>query len=87
MSNTNDQRFNFIDSESGQELNELIPDGMTYDTYFELLREAFKAQDKEAKRFSYGIARHTTIKTDANVRIDLLAPSLPERALLARNQY
>ena len=46
-----------------------MPDGMTYDAYFDLLREAFKAQDKEGIRFNYGIARHSTIKTDAVVRI------------------
>ena len=43
---------------------------MTYDAYFELLREAFKKQDTDGGRFNYGIARHSTIKTDAVVRHD-----------------
>lgn len=63
----------FFCKESGEELHDTVPDGMTYEAYFDILREAFKVQDKEASRFNYGIARHSTIKTDAVVR--QLSPS------------
>lgn len=45
-----------------------MPDGMTHEYYFSILKEAFKIQDADTKRFNYAIARHQIIKTDAIVR-------------------
>jgi transposase-like protein len=49
----------------GEALKDIIPEGMTHEYYFDILKDAFRIQDRDGKRFNYAIARHQVIKSDA----------------------
>lgn len=61
---------------AGDALTDIIPSGMAKAEYFDLLRDAFKEQDLQGKRYTYVIARHATVKADAVVRAQDWRPIL-----------